>query len=79
MIESRGRGVLDHPPSRVTTALCNATPPDLIAPQLCAQDERSKRPEIRASCGFLGRPGLVFSHPIRFHCHSSLSPTDSLS
>jgi hypothetical protein len=45
---------------------------DLIAPQLCAQDERSKRPEIRASCGFLGHPGLVFSHPIRFHCHSFL-------
>lgn len=41
---------------------CVAGPvnPGLIAPQLCAQDERSNRPEIRIVCGFWGVPALSF-------------------
>jgi hypothetical protein len=39
----------------------------------------AKWPEIRRLSGFLGRPGLVISYLIRFHCISSDRPPDSLS
>jgi hypothetical protein len=37
-------------------------------------ETRAKWPEIGVSGGFFTLPGLVFSHPIRFHCSSSSIP-----
>src|SRR5260370_18398117 len=51
-------------------------PPDGICPVTIFGP---KWPEIRISCGFFTRPGLVFSYPIRFHCTPLVSPLIPLS